>query len=1288
MLDPLDLSLNDSLYDDTGKTVPSDTLYSTTEDNYNNVKDVGSSFGLGDLKKFVTDNKSWLAAAGALGSVYGGGTNADQKTGYQGVIPRLSASRSMITAPPTKKQGYRPGAGGIDYGGDVTYALAPGTDPWASLSGKSGSAADANLTNPDGTPIAKTNPDGTPITKTPVTTITPIAKTGLTAEQQGFANLKIANPQQYYGAINQFILDRPNLTTKELTDALAKFSVSKTDLQTALSQNKKLSASDIYALSQGTGLKESNAQQANAINQWIAANPYASAQEIQDIIKASGVNTQDINEALANTQYSGAYQNALTGATGIDQLYRTILDYLASGRTPEEIAAAKKQFKVSDADIVNAAKYAKEKGYTSPGVKLSQGGIAHYEIGGDIKSSLEQAYAANDVNKINTIAQNNKITAADVADTYKGFDTSGIAGLQLYTPPSAPRVPGMNYGAISHQETPEEAAMYRLTTDRLNHYRDFVANSTDMNGNPANISYEKYEADNPLERDTRYQLIKNNVLDYKNATPEQSLQAIRNINPEVAKAYLTSDGKVSPTGIASLTSQAQTLPPVTPPAPVAPATSPITQKQVDDWFKANPNATPEQVAQTVQSLGGLAANSGLADLIGKRYGMSGKNIGSIYSNLTYQPTSEDGMLQQTATTTALPINPKTGQPGNPFDKSQYNTVDEIIRSYVDFYGPKNAGEKNQLEALSLLRNRGVSENLLEATFPTVYTEPKAPASKYPSEFAGTTSIEQMKRNTASVNALEDYVKKEQSNRSKYSPIFKEKDIIEYAQKNGIDPNIAKRFANQYFLATSDQVRDALTNPSIKTDIFSKLQQEGISPETIARYTGITPERASKIYTDNLFYAETLKPRGNFTQDFGTFIPDVYAPPGKKLAEGGMSKGRYLQGGTDGMADEIPAQIGADQPAALSHGEFVIPADVVSHMGNGNSDAGAKKLYQMMDKIRMARTGNKKQGKKINPDKFMPGGLASAYAAGGKVKGYAGETGSLVTAEKNANQGITGVESNLSNWAGPYVTNMLAQGQALANMPYTAYKGPLTAGASDLQNKVSQGLQGINFPGNLGQSFASPMGGNTNNYGGPGSPGPGALPPGGDYMASSIVQPPQTSMQPSNIAQSYMNPYLQSVLNPQLDELQRRSQINLQPDLAKLTQAGGFGGGRQAIMQSEANRNLLQEQNKTVGQGYASAFDKAMGQFNTEQGQAKTLVDMMSGQGATDRSIDAEGIAADKKQFEEARANPYKMVEFQQSLLQGLPLAAQSYQGISPTALTKAAQGATTVNALLKNLGLA
>jgi hypothetical protein len=173
----------------------------------------------------------------------------------------------------------------------------------------------------------------------------------------------------------------------------------------------------------------------------------------------------------------------------------------------------------------------------------------------------------------------------------------------------------------------------------------------------------------------------------------------------------------------------------------------------------------------------------------------------------------------------------------------------------------------------------------------------------------------------------------------------------------------------------------------------------------------------------------------------------------------------------------------------------------------------------------------------------------------------------------------------------------------------------------------------------------------------------------------------------------------------------------------MTQAGAFGGGRQAILDAETQRSLGANLANITGQGYSTAYDKAMAQFNADQArkaqeaqfgatyglqglqtglqaaqaqgglgatQASTGLANLSQQlaaGAQQRGIESEGIAADKAQFEEARANPYKMVQYQQSLLQGLPLAAQSYQGIEPSALLKASQGATTVNALLKNLGL-
>jgi hypothetical protein len=104
------------------------------------------------------------------------------------------------------------------------------------------------------------------------------------------------------------------------------------------------------------------------------------------------------------------------------------------------------------------------------------------------------------------------------------------------------------------------------------------------------------------------------------------------------------------------------------------------------------------------------------------------------------------------------------------------------------------------------------------------------------------------------------------------------------------------------------------------------------------------------------------------------------PMYQAMARGGISDlgsysdyargGRMLKGPGDGMSDSIPASIAGKRPARLADGEFVIPADVVSHLGNGSTDAGAKQLYAMMDRVRKARTGRKSQGREIRPQKYM------------------------------------------------------------------------------------------------------------------------------------------------------------------------------------------------------------------------------------------------------------------------------------------------------------------------------
>lgn len=256
---------------------------------------------------------------------------------------------------------------------------------------------------------------------------------------------------------------------------------------------------------------------------------------------------------------------------------------------------------------------------------------------------------------------------------------------------------------------------------------------------------------------------------------------------------------------------------------------------------------------------------------------------------------------------------------------------------------------------------------------------------------------------------------------------------------------------------------------------------------------------------------------------------------------------------------------------------------------------------------------------------------------------------------------TSTQSTLSEWAGPYVTNMLGQAQALAAQPYQTYQGPLTAGASQLQQNVFSGLGSLTVPQTLGQSFT-----------GTGAP---------TVPTASLTGATQVVGQPSGIAANYMNPYLQSVLQPQLEEMRRQAQINLQPTLAKLTGAGGYGGSREALMRSEADRNLLTEMTGAIGKGYASAFDTGRQQFNTEQQQAKDLVSMLSQAGQQQRGIEQEGIAADLNEFLQQRDYPMRQTQFLQSMLQGLPISTYStstpqMSGIGQLASTTGALGST------------
>jgi hypothetical protein len=194
------------------------------------------------------------------------------------------------------------------------------------------------------------------------------------------------------------------------------------------------------------------------------------------------------------------------------------------------------------------------------------------------------------------------------------------------------------------------------------------------------------------------------------------------------------------------------------------------------------------------------------------------------------------------------------------------------------------------------------------------------------------------------------------------------EAVREAAPNTFDPNRRPGSGGQRYFSQTQFAAPGEAAATART----AAKEEAAGLEALNRANPAQQRRASPTADAAQKGAESAKVREGTA---ASKVIETMAPP--KFATGGilaLAKGgepRYLGGATDGMADKIPARIDGKQEARLSHGEFVIPADVVGHLGNGNSEAGAQRLYSMMDKIRKARTGTTKQGKQVNPDKFMP-----------------------------------------------------------------------------------------------------------------------------------------------------------------------------------------------------------------------------------------------------------------------------------------------------------------------------
>jgi len=311
---------------------------------------------------------------------------------------------------------------------------------------------------------------------------------------------------------------------------------------------------------------------------------------------------------------------------------------------------------------------------------------------------------------------------------------------------------------------------------------------------------------------------------------------------------------------------------------------------------------------------------------------------------------------------------------------------------------------------------------------------------------------------------------------------------------------------------------------------------------------------------------------------------------------------------------------------------------------------------------------------------------------------------------------TSAQNTVSTYAQPLASNMLEKANALTNAPTPVYTGQLTAGYSPMQQQAWQGLSSLTLPSSLTNAGTS-----LNDI---------------SQKAQNLTYNPNT-ITADNFdaiqAQKYMNPYIQASLDPQLAALQRQQQINQQGDLAKLTQAGAYGGSRQAILQGQNNENLLRQQNQLIGSGYNQAYQNAAQQFNADaarnlqaqqlnqaanqfgatyglQGlqaaaQAQTAaanagaqqaqyglgnLQAMNKAGSEQQSLDQQALNAQYNEYLRQLKYPTDMLTLDKSILSGLPITTTNTYGAKPSISSTVANAVPMVSGLmdkLKSMGM-
>jgi hypothetical protein len=571
-------------------------------------------------------------------------------------------------------------------------------------------------------------------------------------------------------------------------------------------------------------------------------------------------------------------------------------------------------------------------------VALAGGGnVKHYAIGDLVKADIDKAYAAGDYAKVNELAQANKITAADVADTYKGFDTSGLAGLgiNLFTPPAAP-----TYTQYTEDQ------MGSFLSNPVNKDIDLGKAIKDTNADPAAVNRYIASLTSPFVGSTESDRgsgtfgIYNQMVD-KSISPDEYYKAALANDPKYAGwtkdmiqegynlnkgMYALSDAKK---GVVTDADWAKLM--------VGQGTWDNPQYDVNEMAQAT--GLSKQEVRARYELEKLKANP-IIKTVNTFTGTGGTGTGAV--------TGGTGTGGIGGVSNGVIPGGFYGNATNPGDITTNPDGTVTVHPNIPYRPP---GGFSGIEEVSDAYTKGGGSLGYTAPIPK---DPEASFNKMTDDSLDAYNFLMGKgKNLAQVNAarsrplMQPYF----TGSNRYKPKF-----LSYDKDGQVVSS-----------ATSGKQGDAKVADLTKAKTIEVVDSSGYNTET---YTAVLQDDGTYLAGNGKRYDVTGKQIAAGGGMMG------YAMGGGLGSLGSYSDGgRLLKGPGDGVSDSIPATIGAKQhPARLADGEFVIPARIVSELGNGSTDAGAKKLYAMMDRVQRARgktTGKNKVAANSRADKHLP-----------------------------------------------------------------------------------------------------------------------------------------------------------------------------------------------------------------------------------------------------------------------------------------------------------------------------